>query len=107
MTWVYRAPKSGILFPRASRKNVAFKEALRDIYTIKGRQYDVKNVAAGGKVVMIELVESYPAGRRRYRTPLVLVLEFSNGKVLNGRHYCDPNLSRMKLPKRVVERAFA
>lgn len=107
MTWVYRAPKSGILFPRTSRKNATFKETLRDIYAIKGRQYDVKNIAAGGNAVMIELVESYPVGRRRYRTPLVLVLEFSHGKVLNGRHYCDPDLSRMKLPKRVVEQAFA
>ena len=67
MTWVYQT-KSGELFP--STKN-DLKAELEEVYPIKGREYDIKNIAEGDNVVMIELVESYPDPdtKKVYRTP--------------------------------------
>ena len=104
MTWVYKTRK-GKLFPR-SKKN--FKKELIDVYKIKGRKYDIKNIAQGNNVVMVEMVESYPdpKAKKVYRTPLVIVLEMKSGKIKKGRHYCDPRLSYMYLTKKQVEKAF-
>lgn len=104
MTWVYQG-KNGKLFP-GTRKNI--KKELKDVYPIKGRKYDIKNIAEGKDVVMIEMVESYPepAAKKVYRTPLVIVLEMKNGKIRTGRHYCDPRLSYLHLTKKQVEKAF-
>ncbi|MEK7558476.1 MAG: hypothetical protein AAB507_01460 [Patescibacteria group bacterium] len=104
MTWVYKT-QGGKLFPRSTNKN---KKELKNIYKIKGRKYDIKNVAEGNNVVMVELVESYPDQKTKkvYRTPLVLVLEMKNGKIRKGRHYCDPRISYLYLSKKQVNKAF-
>lgn len=105
MTWVYSGIKSKELFPTTGND---MKAELEDIYPIKGRQYDIKNIAEGDNVVMVELVESYPDPKTKkvYRTPLVLVLEMKNGKIRTGRHYLDPTLSRKYLTKSQVKKAY-
>ncbi len=104
MTWVYRAA-NGELFP-STRPD--FASELKEAYQIQGRRYDVKNIAEGKDVVMVEIVESYPDPKTKkvYRTPLVIVLEMQNGKIRRGRHYCDPDLSYLHLTKEQVERAY-
>jgi len=104
MTWVYKSPRKGVLFPKTG-KNI--KKEMRQSYPIKGREYDIKNIAEGDGVVMVELIESYPDPKTKkiYRTPLVLVLEMDKGKITSGRHYCDPNLSYLHLSKSQVARA--
>lgn len=106
MTWVYKSPAKGDLFP-VSRPD--FKAEMKEIYSIKGRKYDVKNVAEGKDVVMVELVESYPdpETNKLRQTPLVIVLEFKNGKIVRGRHYCDPNLSYIDIEKSTIDKIFA
>ena len=103
MTWMYKSGK--MLFP-STGKNV--EKEMKEVYPIKGRQYDIRNVAEGDGVVMIELVESYPDPKTRkvYRTPLVLVLEMKNGKIRRGRHYCDPKISYLHLTKSQTEKGF-
>jgi ketosteroid isomerase-like protein len=103
MTWVYKTKKE--LFPT---EKVTSGKDLKDIYPIKGRQYDIKNIAEGDHVVMVEMIESYPDPKTKkvYRTPLVIVLEMKNGKIRTGRHYNDPDLSYMYLTKKQTEKAF-
>lgn len=105
MTWVDTGIDGKKLFPTTS--NDLTKE-LEEVYPIKGRQYDIKNIAEGKEVVMIELVESYPDQKTKkvYRTPLVLVLEMKNGKIRTGRHYLDPRISQKYLTKAQVKKAF-
>jgi len=105
MTWMHKAPKSGELFP-ATKKSI--KEELKDVYHIKGKKYDIKNIAESKNVVMVELVESYPDPKTKqvYRTPLVLVLEMKNGKIKTGRHYCDPRVSYLELTNKEINKAF-
>jgi len=104
MTWVYKN-KSGELFPKTTRN---IKAELEDVYTIKERKYDIKNVTESSNVVMVELVESYPDPKtgKMYRTPQVIVLEMENGKIKRGRHYCDPQLSYLELSDEQIERIF-
>lgn len=96
MTWVNKS--LGKLFRRVKRdKN--FNALIKSAYAIKGRKYDIKNIVADDKCVMVELIESYPDVKTKkiFRTPLVLVLEFDGNKIKRGRHYCDPNLSYLHL----------
>ena len=108
MTWVYKAPKTGKLFPRSERSDPSFEVETEAIYRIHDRSYDVRNVAAGAGVVMVELIEAYtdPVSGDVRRTPLVLVIEIEGDKVLRGRHYCDPNLSYLGLTMEAIEDAF-
>lgn len=101
MTWVYKSPR-GKLFPRTKPD---FNREMKDVYRIKGREYDIKNIAEGKNIVIIEMVESYPDNKTKkiYRTPLVIVLEIKNGKILKGRHYCDPHLSYLNLTKKQIK----
>jgi ketosteroid isomerase-like protein len=105
MTWVYKAPKKGTLFP-VSRPD--FQADMKDVYKIEGRHYDIKNVTEGENVVMIEMIESYPdpETKKLYQTPLVIVMEFKDGKIIRGRHYCDPNLSYLDLKKEDIDGIF-
>lgn len=105
MTWIYKSPRKGVLFPKTDKN---LKKEMRQSYPIKGRQYDIKHIAEGNGVVMLELVESYPDPKTKkiYRTPLVLVLEMNKSKIQTGRHYCDPNLSYLHLSKSQVARAY-
>ncbi len=104
MTWVYKK-KNGTLFP-TTVKNV--KEELNEVYTIRNRKYNIKNIAEGENVVMVELIESYPNPDTGtiYRTPLVLVLEMKDNKIRTGRHYCDPNLSYVNLSEIDIDTAY-
>ena len=51
MTWVYRKP-DGTLFPRTQND---IKSSLEEVYPIKGREYDIRHVAEGENVVMVEM----------------------------------------------------
>ncbi len=103
MTWVYQSGK--IIFPNSKPD---FKKDIDKVYLIKGREYDIKNIAEGENVVMMELVESYPdpKSKKIYRTPLVLVLEMKDGKIKTGRHYCDPLLSSLYLDKKSLSKLY-
>ena len=93
------------MFP-CTKANV--KTELKEVYPIKDRVYEIKNIAEGKNVVMIELVENYPdpETKKIYRTPLTLILEMKNDKIVTGRHYCDPRLSFMFLKPVQVEKGF-
>jgi ketosteroid isomerase-like protein len=103
MTWMYKSGQN--LFP-VSRPDVTAD--MKEAYRIKGRTYEIKNTAEGDGVVMVELVESYPDPETGaiHRTPLVLVLELTDGKIRTGRHYCDPGISRLDLSPEEVEKAY-
>jgi len=103
MTWMYKTEDE--LFP-STGKNV--EAEMDEVYVIKGRKYDIRNIAEGDNVVVVELIESYPDPEtgEMYRTPLVLVLEMENGKIKTGRHYCDPRISHDHLPADNVEKGF-
>ncbi len=105
MTWVDTGIDGKQLFPSIG-KNI--KKEIEEVYPIKGRQYDIKNIAEGNKVVMVELIESFPNPKTKkvYRTPLVLVLEMKNGKIRTGRHYLDPRISQKYLTKTQIEKAY-
>jgi ketosteroid isomerase-like protein len=108
MTWVDSGVDGKELFPYSPRKGKNIKNELDEVYPIKGRQYDIKNIAEGDNVVMVELIESYPNPKTKkvFRTPLVLVLEMKEGKIRTGRHYLDPKLSYKYLTKAQVKRAY-
>jgi len=105
MTWVDTGLDGKHLFPTTKRN---IKKELEEVYPIRGRQYDIKNVAEGDNVVIVELVESYPDPKTKkiYRTPLVLVLEMKNGKIRTGRHYLDSTISRKHLTKKQIKKAY-
>lgn len=105
MTWVDAGIDGDELFPTTGND---VKKELEEVYPIKGRQYDIKNVAEGDDIVMVELVESYPDPKtgKEYRTPLVLVLEIKDGKIRTGRHYLDPRIGQRQLSKEEVEKAY-
>lgn len=104
MTWMYKS-MGGKLFPRTGRN---IKKEFKEVYLIKDRKYDLKNIAEGQTVVMVEMVESYPNPKTKkvFRTPLVIVLEMKKGKIKRGRHYCDPRVSYLYLPKKEIDRIF-
>jgi hypothetical protein len=104
MTWVYQT-SSGELFPRSENN---LEKELEDVYQIRGREYDIKNITENDTIVMIELVESYPDSEtgKVYRTPLVLVLEMQDGKIKKGRHYCDPKISYLHLTKEEIHKIY-
>lgn len=102
MTWMYKSEKQG-LFPDTG-KNV--QNEMEEVYVIKGRQYDIRNIAESENLVIIEMIESYPDPEtgKVYRTPQVTVLELENGMIRKGRHYTDPKLSFMDLTTEQIER---
>lgn len=104
MTWVYQT-SSGDLFPKSENN---LEKELEDVYQIKDRKYDIKNITENENVVMVELVESYPDQEtgKVYRTPLVLVLEMEEGKIKKGRHYCDPGISYLYLTQEEVDKIY-
>lgn len=104
MTWVYLG--TGKQFFPTTKIDV--KKELEEVYPIKGRMYEIKNIAEGNDVVMIELIENYPDPKthKKYRTPLVLVLEMKQGKIRTGRHYLDPRLSNMFLTPAQVRKIY-
>mgnify|MGYP001568103014 CR=1 FL=1 len=103
MTWMYKGERE--MFPQSEQD--AEKE-LEGVYLIKGRKYEIKNIAEGENVVMIELIESYPDPKTEFlhQTPLVLVLEMEDEKIKTGRHYCDPQLSYKTVSPRDLEKAY-
>lgn len=105
MTWVDVGIDGKQLFPTTS-KNI--QSDMKEAYVIKGKQYNIRNIAEGNDVIFVELIESYPNPKTKkvYRTPLVLVLEMKNGKIRTGRHYLDPRLSGKHLSKTQIEKAY-
>jgi len=105
MTWVDAGLDGKHLFPTTKRN---IKKELEEVYPIRDREYDIKNIAEGEDVVMVELIESYPDTKTKkvYRTPLVLVLEMKNSKIRTGRHYLDPTISQKHLTKKQIEKAY-
>jgi len=103
MTWMYKGKQE--LFPQSKND---IREELGNVYPIRGRKYEIKNIAEGEDVVMVELIESYPdpQGKVLHKTPLVLVLEMEGEKIKTGRHYCDPRLSHEDLSDRDIEQAY-
>ncbi|MCX6744322.1 MAG: nuclear transport factor 2 family protein [Candidatus Parcubacteria bacterium] len=104
MTWMYKS-KNGVLFPRTGKN---LKKEMKEVYVIKDRKYDIKNIAEGDNLVMVEMVESYPDPKTKkvYRTPIVIVLEMKNGKIRRGRHYCDPAISYLYLSKKQIQAGY-
>ncbi len=102
MTWVYLT-KDNILFPTTTND---METELEDVYHIKDRQYDIRNITESDSVVMLELIESYPDPKtgQMYRTPQVIVLEMQDGRIRKGRHYCDPQLSHCGLSVEQIEK---
>jgi limonene-1,2-epoxide hydrolase len=105
MTWVNQS--LGELF-RTIKRGENFEGLIKNAYAIKGRNYDVKNIASNDTCVMVELVESYPdpETKKIFRTPLVLVLECADGKIVKGRHYYDPTLSSMFLSEEKIDSLY-
>jgi ketosteroid isomerase-like protein len=103
MTWMYQ--KNNELFPTTGRD---MKAELEEVYPIKSREYDIRNITESENVVMIEMIESYPDPEtgQMYRTPQVIVLELEHGKIKTGRHYCDPRLSYLELSKEDINKAL-
>lgn len=103
MTWIYQAKEE--LFPSTGEDLSA---ELDEVYPIKGRQYDIRNIAEGEDVVMVEMIESYPDPEtgQIYRTPQVIVLEFKGDCIRTGRHYTDPRLSYLELSTEQLETAL-
>lgn len=104
MTWMYQK-ENGELFPSTSDNVI---NELDEVYLIKNREYDIRNICEGENVVMIEVVESYPDPDtgQLYRTPQIIVLEFKNDKIRTGRHYTDPKLSYLELNNEQVDKAL-
>jgi len=105
MTWAYKHPKNKQLFPRTENN---IKSELKKVYPIKGRRYEIINIAEGNNVVMVELIENYPDPKTKkiYRTPIVIVLEIKGNKINTGRHYCDPNLSYLHLNESKLNKLY-
>ena len=106
MTWVdLGVDGKEELFPTTGND---MKKELEEAYPIKGRKYEIKNIAEGDEVVMVELIESYPDPKTGevYRAPLVLVLEMQDGKIRTGRHYLDPRIAKKHLSENEIEKAY-
>ncbi|MES2749428.1 MAG: hypothetical protein V4606_03475 [Patescibacteria group bacterium] len=103
MTWMYQSKNE--LFPTTSND---IESELKEVYVIKDREYDIRNICESEDVVMVEMIESYsdPKTGQIYRTPQVIVLKFKDGKIQTGRHYNDPNLSYMKLSEEQINSAL-
>ena len=103
MTWMYQGKTE--LFPTTG-KNI--EDELKEVYVIRDREYDIRNICESDDVVMIEMIESYsdPQTGQIYRTPQVIVLKFKDEKIQTGRHYNDPNLSYMELSKDQINSAL-
>lgn len=103
MTWMYQGKE--VLFPSTG---AAVENELEEVYPIKGRVYDIRNFAESDSVVMLEMIESYPDPDtgKVYKTPQVIVLEMKDGKILTGRHYCDPDVSHLDLADEDLERGL-
>ncbi len=104
MTWVDMG--DGTQLFRSTGESI--RKEIEKVYPIKERIYDIKNIAEGDNMVMVELIESYPdlETKKVYRTPLVLVLEMKDGKIRTGRHYLDPRISSRYLTKEKIEKAY-
>lgn len=105
-TWVYQA-KDGSLFP-SDTSSAPTEDSIEGIYHIKGREYHIYNITESENTVMVECVEQYPDEKtgQLYRTPEVLIIEFKEGKICRGRHYCDPRLSYLTLTDEMIHAAY-
>ncbi len=95
-------------FPTISGK--AVEENIKEVYQIKDREYQFKNILADEEkgVVIVEWVESYndTSNGQKFRTPIVGIFEIKNDKIHRARHYTDPRLSWKYLSQKVINQAF-
>lgn len=88
----------------------AVTEKIKEVYQIKNREYQFKNILADEEkgIVIVEWIESYPDERtnQKFRTPIVGVFEIKNNKIHRARHYTDPRLSWKYLSQEVIDKAF-
>ena len=105
MTWMDK-DGTGTIFPSTSIG--PSDEEMEEAYQMQDRSYTVKNITENGNVVMLELIEQYtdPHSNETYRTPLVLVLEFEQGKIKRGRHYCDNDVSLSQPSEQTLQDAY-
>ncbi len=103
MTWVYKSKTE--LFPTTSKN---LKDELEEVYKIENREYKIKHILADDDTVMVEMIESYtdPNDGKTYRTPEVIVLEIKDGKIITGRHYCDPQISHLNLSESEIGKIY-
>lgn len=103
-TWMNKT-EDGTLFPHST---LTIGESMEAIYRIKGREYHIYNITESDNTVMVECVEQYPDEKsgKLYRTPEILVIEFKDGKIFRGRHYCDPRLSYEDLTDEALKGAY-
>ncbi len=103
MTWMYE--KGNEIFPTVKND---IKSEIKEVYPIKGRTYDIRNIAENGDVVFIEVIECYPDpdSGKMYRTPQVIILELEGEKIRTGRHYCDPRLSFKDLSEEQINKVL-
>ncbi len=104
MTWVEKRKEK--IFPSISGEDL--RSQMENVYVIKGRKYEIINIAEANDLVMLEMIESYPDPKTKkvYRTPQVIVLEFKNGKIRTGRHYADVDLAFLHLTPSQIKKAY-
>lgn len=103
MTWVYKRKET--LFPSEKANK---SQDISEVYKIEGREYRINHILADENTVMAEMTESYPDPKtgKVYRTPMAMVWEIKNGKILRGRHYCDPQLSYLDLTNEDIDNLY-
>ena len=106
MTWMYK--KEDKIFPQVKiDKN--FNNEMEQAYSFGKREYKIYNILEKDNVVMAEIVESYfdHKDNKTYTTPISFVWTFDDqGKVLTGKHYCDPALSYVDISDEDMGRVY-
>lgn len=102
LTGMYADKENKKIFPTPSKQGRAEADLFQD------RVFEVKNIAEGQNVVIVEAVQScyVPKTKKTYRAPVVLIFEMQKGKIVTGRHYFDPFLLLKALKSSQIEKGF-
>lgn len=104
MTWMYKSKDT--IFPQI-KVDKNFKKEIEEIYKYRNREYKIYNILEKNNTVMAEIVESYDDNGHTYVTPIAFVWTFDDeGKVLTGKHYCDPEISHNTISKSEMDKVF-
>lgn len=109
VTYMYKNRK-GKIFPSEKISDTDFD--IEDVYSIADRSYEVKNYAENNMgeydVVFVEFIERYtdPETKQYHQTPITIVLQMKDGKIVTNRHYCDNDISFENLTKDQIEEAY-
>jgi hypothetical protein len=93
MVWMFKSKNT--YFPSV-KVDKNFNKKIEDAYSYLGREYKIYSMLENGNIVSAEIVESYlDNDSKKIRcTPISFVWTFDeDGKVLTGKHYCDPVIS--------------